>query len=144
MANRPIQMNWVNDASTSMQFSVPSNPTHGTYPTASPNTTMGAVGTSTNTTAVTANQNDTGTYGPEGQYKWEVIGSSPTSFITVSYNHPEGFGSTSVQVNCPSGFVVSSPSNGPSQNVTFTDSSLQEHSASITITIGTPVTGNAS
>lgn len=143
MANRLIQMNWVNDTNPSMQFVVPSNPTHGTYPTAT-NNPMGSVGTSTNISTVSANQNDTGTYGPQGTYQWEIVGSNPTSFINVSYNHPEGTGTTSVQVNCPSGYLVSSSSNGPSQNVTFTDSSLQQHNASITITIAQTATGTAS
>lgn len=134
MANRLIQMNWVNDTNSSMQFIVPGNPTHGTYPTASTNP-MGAVGTPTNISTVSANQNDTGTYGPQGKYQWEIVGSNPTAFINVSYNHPEGTGTTSVQVNCPLGYIVSSPDNGPAQNVTFTDGSLQQHSASITITI---------
>ena len=120
MTMNPITVNWVNESATPLKFVGNPTPQHGTPPSASP-TELAASG---GQASVVAYQNNGLSPGAEGTYNWQI--SSQEGSFNVSYNHPNGSGTTYVQVVCPAGYVVSSPSQGPGTNVTFTDG-LQQH-----------------
>ncbi|HEX2568848.1 MAG TPA: hypothetical protein VH877_04755 [Polyangia bacterium] len=139
MSNHPIQMNWVNNTSYSMNFQVPRDPEDGTKPYAQP-TTMQPVGQPGNTSQVSAEKRNALSRGPEGWYDWKVNGefSGKTAFLNVSYDHPADQSQTWVRVECTegTGFLVSSPESPTPERVKrFVDSTLQHGDASIRITI---------
>lgn len=141
MSNANLYMNWINDTSKSLEFKTSGNPEHGKLITPDPST-MAPVGQQGNTTQVFATSNSSLTGpGPEGTYQWEIVGSNPTVFIDVSYNHPFGSGTTTVSVTCPAGYQVEGCDQGPAQSINLNQncSSLQDHDNSqctLTVTEG--------
>ncbi|WNG41375.1 hypothetical protein F0U60_52775 [Archangium minus] len=129
--SRLIQMNFINNTSAALSYYLPANqPVHGIGPEVT-NTKLGPQGSSANTSTVSSNWNNALAPGPEGAYQWNLDASNA---FMVSYEHPAGNGETWVKVICPPGYVCSSPNTGPNGVNTFTDPSLEQHEASITIT----------
>ncbi|PTL81081.1 hypothetical protein [Vitiosangium sp. GDMCC 1.1324] len=130
--SRLIQMSFVNNTSAALTYFLPANqPVHGIGPTVT-NSNLGPLGSSANTSTVSSNWNNALAPGPEGTYQWNLDASN---VFTVSYDHPAGARETWVKVVCPPGYVCSSPSTGSNGVNTFTDPSLEQHEAAITITI---------
>ena len=134
-----IYMNFVNDTPSTLTFTDPSPPKHGTPPEANP-PSMNPGGSQGNTSQVLASSRSSGASpGPQGDYQWQIGGTNPTQFFDVSYHHPYGNGETILTVNCPSGYQASGCNQGPSPQLTLTStncSGLNSHdNANCTITV---------
>ncbi|MEL7115078.1 MAG: hypothetical protein AAGP08_05715 [Pseudomonadota bacterium] len=125
--SHPITMNWSNGSEDTLDYSNPFA-RDGTEPIPSPGV-MSHGGTS----SVSADQEHNLAAGPVGNYTW-VNASDPTKVVACSYVHPSGKGQSSVTVSC-AGYMVSSDHATWFTQHTFTDSSLQQHSAVIELYI---------
>jgi hypothetical protein len=126
--SHPIFMNWVNQTGDTFTFTNV-NVQDGTKPSATSNP-MTANGSS----SVSADQTHNLGAGPVGSYTWmNAINSNAT--VSTSYKHPSGTGQTSVTVTCSSQYQVSNNGANWYQVETFTDKSLQQHDATITLYI---------
>lgn len=138
MSLATIHMTFVNDTTHQMSFNAPGSPQHGTQPAVSANP-MQPVGVLGNISTVSASSNSPASGpGPEGTFQWAIVGTNPTAFINVSYNHPFGSGTTTVTVSCPTGFTAACGSQGPAQTINLNQNtpSLQNHdSATCQITL---------
>jgi hypothetical protein len=99
----------------------------GTQPTVSANP-LPAGGSS----SVTADQKGNFQAGPVGQFQWTNV-ASQSQYAAVSYNHPAGPGQTSVTVTCTSQYQASDDDETWVQSYTYTDDSLEQHSAVLTL-----------
>jgi hypothetical protein len=128
--SHPIFMNWVNKSADTFAFTNV-RVQDGTTPTATANP-MTADGSS----SVSADQSHNLGAGPVGSYTWQnVVNANAT--VSVSYKHPSGVGQTSVTVTCSSQYQVSNNGTNWYQVETFTDQSLQQHNATITLYLRT-------
>lgn len=133
---KSIVMNWTNQTNTVLNFLVPQPPTHGNSPLATPSVVDPPGGSVGNTSAVEATPFDPlfGP-GPEGFYQWKLGESENT--VGVSYNHPFGTSTTTVQVSCPDGVLVAGCGQGPAQSISLGTncSSLQSTDATVDLVL---------
>jgi hypothetical protein len=129
MSTALITMAWLNDSTSSLTYQAQGNPENG-YIVAPTPTTMSPVGNAGNTATVSAGSNSS-LYGPgpEGTYQWQIVGTNPTQYVSVSYNHPFGNDTTTVTVTCPAGYLAQGGGQGPAQTLALNQncSSLQDH-----------------
>jgi hypothetical protein len=122
--SHPIIMNWTNETGDTLAFGNV-KVQNGTTPVASP-PSMTANGAS----SVSADQSHNLTAGPVGSYSWTNAANANQS-VGTQYNHPSGSGKTSVTVSCSSAYQVSDDNATWVQAQTYTNSSLQQHTAQI-------------
>ena len=126
--SHPIIMNWMNETSDTLAFGNV-KVQDGTTPVASP-PSMAANAAS----SVSADQSHNLTAGPVGSYSWTNAANANQS-VGTQYNHPSGTGQTSVTVSCSSAYQVSDDNATWVQTQTYTNSSLQQHTAQISLYI---------
>lgn len=123
--SHPITLNWTNLSTDAFSFGQV-QVEHGTTPTANP-PVLPAGGSS----SVTADQSNNLSPGPVGSFNWTSASNGQT--IAVQYNHPAGTGQTVVEVQCASAYEVSADQQQWSSQQTYTNASLQQHAAVLSL-----------